>query len=617
MKFSHPYLLNLLWFFLVAFGIITYGMHQRKKIMKAFIHNNMMEPMVPGYSPGRRWAKSCLILFASVLCIVALAGPLAGFRWEKVEQKGVDIMIALDCSNSMLAQDIKPDRLSRAKHEIVDLLRKMKSDRAGLVAFAGRAILQCPLTLDYDAFHVFLNVLEPGYLPVGGTNLDDAVQTAFDGFEKDSITDKAIILITDGENTTGDVEAVAKQMAAQGVKIFAIGVGDPDGAPIPDKNGGFKKDAAGGIVMSKVDETVLKKIASMTGGAYVRSVAGDMDLDLIYEDKIVGTMERKELAQGRKKVWENRFQWLLLPGIILLLIEFIVTSSKPFKGVGLFFIVCLIGLGQPHGNTAHAGVTSDVKKGIQAFEQGKFGHAKKHFIDAQLKHPDDDKIYYNIGTAAYMNKEYDIAAANFRQAAGTKDATLKQKAMYNLANTQYRMGKLEEAIKGYEDLLKQFPDDIQAKENLEFVQNKKKQQEQQPPDKKSSPQNDSSKDQKEMKENQNQAPEDGNGQQNQAPEDKIDQPPQDKQKSGQPSQPGKEKKQDTGKSSQTNNQQNPNPDQVRQKDQPNQGADRSPGKQAKPAGNVQHLDQKLNRLEDKPGQAMMPQVQKRIIEKDW
>ncbi len=125
------------------------------------------------------------------------------------------------------------------------------------------------------------------------------------------------------------------------------------------------------------------------------------------------------------------------------------------------------------------------------------------------------------------------------------------------------------------------------------------------------------KDQKEMKEDQNQEPEDGNGQQNQAPEDKSGQPPQGKQKPGQPSQPGKEKKQDTGKSSQTNNQQNPNPDQVRQKDQPNQGADRSPGKQAKPAGNVQHLDQKLNRLEDKPGQAMMPQVQKRIIEKDW
>ncbi|MBT4027654.1 VWA domain-containing protein, partial [Desulfobacula sp.] len=179
MKFASPYLLNLLWGLIPVLGIMAYGILKRKKILARFAGTNMIASLVPGFDPQKRWIKTSLIIISFGFAIVALSVPQWGYRWEKTNQKGVDIMIALDCSKSMLAQDIKPNRLERAKREIIDLLRMMKSDRAGLVAFSGRAILQCPLTLDHEAFNIFLKVLEPGYLPVGGTNLDHAIKEAY------------------------------------------------------------------------------------------------------------------------------------------------------------------------------------------------------------------------------------------------------------------------------------------------------------------------------------------------------------------------------------------------------------------------------------------------------
>ena len=194
---------------------------------------DMLVALCPGEQTLRRWIRTGLLLLGAALAIVALAAPQYGYRWEKTRQKGVDIMIALDCSKSMLARDVKPSRLDRAKREIIDLIRMMHADRAGLVAFAGKAILQCPLTLDHEAFQIFLNVLEPGYLPVGGTDLKEAVLTCLDGFEKDSESQKAIILITDGEDTAGTTDDVAEVLAKENIKVFCIGVGDLQGAPHP------------------------------------------------------------------------------------------------------------------------------------------------------------------------------------------------------------------------------------------------------------------------------------------------------------------------------------------------------------------------------------------------
>ncbi|MBU1342979.1 MAG: VWA domain-containing protein [Proteobacteria bacterium] len=611
MKFAAPYLLNLLWALIPIFGIMVYGIRKRKKILHRFAGPDMLALIVPGFDPKRRWIKTSLIILASGFAIVALAGPQLGYRWEKTTQKGVDIMIALDCSKSMLAQDIKPNRLERAKREIIDLMRMMKSDRAGLVAFSGNAILQCPLTLDHEAFNIFLKVLDPGFLPTGGTNLHAAIMTSYNGFEKETDTQKAIIIITDGENTQGTVEEAAKEMAKQGIKIFAIGVGDLQGAPIPDENGGFKKDASGNIILSKVDEQGLEKLAALTGGTYVRSVAGDMDLDLIYTDKIRGTMESKTLTSGKKKVWENRYQWFLFPGLILLLIEFVLSSKKKSHGLVVFVFAFCISFFIAQNNPVQAKmVSSSVKQGIQAYDAGQYEQAKKHFIDAQLANPDNAKIYYDIGAAAYMNKEYEQAQKNFTEAAKSTDAKLRHDARYNLANTQYRMGNLDEAVKGYENILAAFPEDKQAKENLEFVKQKKQEKEQQ---------SKSDKDNQEKKEDQNkddQKKKDGrNPDQNQDNKDQNKDSQKDKDQAKDPNQ---QQSQPGSKENQQPDQKENTPPQPREDEpQPAKGKDASPpeDQQALQAG--KNMENMLNRLEDKPGRAMMPVLQKQYIEKDW
>lgn len=565
MKFTHPYLLNLLWALIPFFGIMAYGILERKKILSRFAHAGMWAAIVPGYDPGRRWIKTALITLAAGCMVVALAGPQWGYRWETVNEKGVDLMIALDCSKSMLAGDIQPDRLERAKREIIDLLRMMKSDRAGLVAFSGRAVLQCPLTLDHEAFHIFLKALTPGFLPVGGTNLSEALKTAYDGFEKESDTEKAVILITDGENTEGDAEDVAKTLAKEGIRIFCIGVGGSEGAPIPDENGGFKKDASGNIVLSRVDEKGLEKLAALTNGAYVRSVAGDMDLDLIYRDKIRGEMEGKTLTSGKQKVWENRFQWFLFPGLVLLLAEAMLPAGRRSLSA-ILLISALAFWGLPLG-TAQAGIfSSSVGKGITAYEAKDYTEAKKQFIEAQIENPDDKRLYYNIGTAAYMNKEYEEALGLFAKALDAEDAGLRHNARFNLGNTHFQMGNMDEAIKEYEAVLKEFPDDQEARENLELARQKKQEEKEK-------------QDQNKDSENQDQDKDKPKDQENKSPQDEK--------------QGDKDQKNDSGT---------------------DQGSD--PDKrQDQQAG--ESLDNMLNRLEDKPGSAMIPFLQEGTIEKDW
>jgi len=277
--------------------------------MERFAEPELLDRLTGDIRRGGRIIRSTFLLAALGLMLLALAGPRWGSHYQEVSQKGVDIMIVLDVSTSMLVSDVKPDRLERARREISDFIQVVQGDRVGLVAFSGAAFTQCPLTLDYGALSMFLNELRPDLIPVPGTDLGAATERAISSFDTQSETDRVILLITDGEDNEDKGLQAARDAARDGIKIFVFGIGDPSGGPVPagEGKGGFKKDKDGNLILSKLNEEGLSEIASITGGSYIRSVAGDLDLDLLYFEGIRSRTEAATLKSGKIKVYEERF----------------------------------------------------------------------------------------------------------------------------------------------------------------------------------------------------------------------------------------------------------------------------------------------------------------------
>ncbi len=334
MKFGNLNYLFLLWLIPLLIGFYIYAFKAKDKAVKTFCGLNKSCGLMPNVSRGRQKAKAALLILSVFFMIIALIRPKWGFTWEDIKRRGVDIIIALDVSRSMQAKDVSPSRLMRAKREITDLLNILEGDRIGLVAFAGAAFVQCPLTLDYGAAAMFLDYLDTDLIPVQGTALGQAIRTCIGAFGAKERKSKAIILITDGEAHEGEALSAANEAKEEGIKIFAIGIGKKEGAPIPlaDGAGGFKKNAGGELIISKLDETTLQKIALTTGGAYVRSITGNLDLEEIYQKGIKEHIKEKELKSTRRKRWHERFQWFCILAFIMLAGEFFIPEKNGKAG---------------------------------------------------------------------------------------------------------------------------------------------------------------------------------------------------------------------------------------------------------------------------------------------
>jgi Ca-activated chloride channel family protein len=330
MRFGSLNYLFLLWIIPVMGIFYLYAFRKRDRLLALFCGTELVGELVPDFKKGRRRVKAFLALVAMAFGIVALTQPQWGFHWEEIKRVGVDIMVAIDVSESMLAEDVKPSRLERAKREVFDLIEMLEGDRIGLIVFAGTSFVQCPLTLDYGACKMFLDYIDTDLIPVPGTALADAIRTATTSFSKRERKSKALILITDGEDHEGEPIEAAKEAKQEGIKIFPIGVGRKEGVPIPLRGGagGFKKDRQGDMVITHLDETTLQKIALETGGSYVSSVTGDMDLDKIYKEGIKQHIEQKQLKSTRKRRWEQRFQWFILCALLFIGLEFFVSERK-------------------------------------------------------------------------------------------------------------------------------------------------------------------------------------------------------------------------------------------------------------------------------------------------
>ncbi|MDZ7271177.1 MAG: VWA domain-containing protein [candidate division KSB1 bacterium] len=303
----------------------------KRRAMERFGHLPLVQKLAANTSRRRQVLKAALVILAAGLMVLSLARPQIGTKLEEVKRSGVDIIIALDVSLSMQAEDVKPNRLAKAKREIEQFIGRLEGDRVGLVAFAGEAFLQCPLTLDYAAAEMFLDIMEPSLIPTPGTAIGEAIAVAMKAFEQKERKHKVLVLVTDGEDHGSDPVEIAKQAAREGVVIYTIGIGSVEGVPIPvyDQRGqliDWKKDRSGQRVTSRLDEVTLQKIAQETGGAYYRATGGAMELDKIYE-RIAG-MEKKELGSLRFSQFEERFQYLLVLVLVLLVVEPLIPERR-------------------------------------------------------------------------------------------------------------------------------------------------------------------------------------------------------------------------------------------------------------------------------------------------
>ena len=332
MHYASPAYLSALVFLVIALGVFyLWAMARRKRLMNRFAGKSLAGSIASAVSVGRRISRIVMLMAAGSLMVFSLARPQWGFEWKEAKFKGIDMLIAVDVSKSMIASDVKPNRLERAKFGIKDLVRKLNGDRVGLVAFAGTAFLQCPLTIDYNGFLLTLDDLGVNTIPRGGTNIAAAIKEAAEVFKGQEKKYKALILITDGDDLEGDPLKAAREAAAQGLKIYCVGVGPFEGSLIPSagesSQGGWVADRLGLVVKTKLNEELLKNIAISTGGSYVRAAQSDFGLVLLY-DRSISKLEKKEIEGKMNKQYQERFQYFLGAALLLLLIEPFIPEKK-------------------------------------------------------------------------------------------------------------------------------------------------------------------------------------------------------------------------------------------------------------------------------------------------
>lgn len=328
LRFQHT---EYLWAFallivlVLAFAWVTWW---KRRSIRRLGDPTMVEKLFSGYSRRLFTLKFVLLFIAFFFGVIGLANLQKGSRVEKITRKGVDVIIALDVSKSMLATDVKPDRLTRAKQLVAKLMEKLDNDRVGLVVFAGNAYLQMPLTIDYSAAKMYLGSITPDLIPRQGTEINEAIRVSDEAFNRKERKHKALVIISDGEDHNEGAVSEAKKALENGVVINTIGIGSPTGSPLPDpENGGMKKDKDGNLVVSKLNEDALKSLAATGKGMYLHLMNNTDDVVAALSDKI-HKMEQKEFGENVFTDYNSYFQYFLGICLLLVLLEFFVPEGR-------------------------------------------------------------------------------------------------------------------------------------------------------------------------------------------------------------------------------------------------------------------------------------------------
>lgn len=451
----------------------------------------LRSPLTDGLRPIRRRVRFALLAFALMLFVTAMARPQLGFDSLQVKRRGLDLIIAIDTSKSMLATDVEPNRLTRAKLAAQDLIALSQGDRLGLIAFAGRAFLQAPLTIDYGAVLAAVQDLDTDAVPRGGTNIAEVIQLALEAFGKGEGTDRALVLMTDGEELEADAVAIARKAAGAGVKIFGLGIGSSEGSLLPLPGGGFVRDRAGQMVRSKLDETRLREIAEITGGTYLRLTGGPEMVKQLYRDGIA-PLKRGDLDTKTTIRPIERYAWPLSLALACLALAALIRErrnsprptmssvSRRKETAAALALMVVVGTSVGPSAFAAAGATT-AGEALRQYRDGKFGEAESSFDSLSRQHPNSPRYEFNLGASAYKKGNYGRAAEAFGRALASPDSTLHETTFYNLGNTLYQQGlaqkeapaKLRDwdnALAHYDSALQLNPKDGDALANRAFVQ---------------------------------------------------------------------------------------------------------------------------------------------------
>jgi len=307
------------------------GARRRRGLLSRFGDPALVAKLADSVSGRARWTKAVLLLACVALLILALARPQFGTRVETVRRRGQDVMVAVDLSRSMLAEDVTPNRLDRARLAILRLIRNLDGDRIGLVAFAGDAFVQSPLTVDYTAAAMFLNAMDPDMMPVQGTDLGEALRMSLDALDQGGREDRILVLVTDGEDHEGSIEAQLQRAASAGVRIHTVGIGSTEGVPIPEGPAGgggqsFKRDEEGNVVTTRLDEATLRAVAEATGGSFVRVTPGATAFEELVDEIAAGQGE--ELDAREITQFEEQYPIFLALALVLLFIEALIPERR-------------------------------------------------------------------------------------------------------------------------------------------------------------------------------------------------------------------------------------------------------------------------------------------------